>query len=737
MTQPTGLITEEESNRIPPKLRELPAWLVRREKIPHYVSGEKRNGTQGAPDDRAQLATYEKAVAALHNGGRYSGLGLAMLPDWELVCIDLDHCLDAEGHANALAREIMAAAGDTYVERSPSGRGLHVWLRGNFPDRKNVPGGVEVFCGKGYLTMTGDALEGVSGAEIKPLKPEMSALLKRKLEPLRNNSPLHQGRAVPDSVEPNAAPLERIASALKYLDAGDRDLWLKVIWAVGRETNQSAAGYDLVLAWAVSSSEHDPQHDPQHMRAEYFERSAEPRENPVTLGTVFALARASGWRDVKQADADHYRLALAMVEELTVASEGERPVFALGDLYCVNEGIWCKRNLDGLAMLVAERFAGGKYCKRGNEFKSVATIVAQIVADEKFFDSAPIGIAAPGGFWHVTDAGEIQCEPLNPAHRQRMRTIADPDPNAQPRLVLAMLAAAFEGHEPEQQITLVQQLVGLAITRTLWRHMIAVMLLGVSKSGKSTLLSLLASVFPREQVGATSPQRWDNEYYAAALADIALNIVGELDQKAPIPGGAFKNIVGRDLIQGRHPTHRPFTFICQAAHFFNSNHTPPITDHSDAFFNRWRIVHFANTVPPEARIRDLDKRLIAEETGAFLWWALEGAAAVAKVGSIAETETNTKRLKKWRVENNSALSFLFDECECELDADCTTPAQKVYDRYKAWAVKAGFRAFGRTGFYDALAAGAGEAGVTLITRDNQLHVDGVALADVSSSASAF
>src|SRR5690606_2337158 len=105
---------------------------------------------------------------------------------------------------------------------------------------------------------------------------------------------------------------------------------------------------------------------------------------------------------------------------------------------------------------------------------------------------------------------------------------------------------------------LLRQVMGAALARTLYLHRIAVMLLGASTSGKSTLLQVLAGMFPRDQVGATSPQRWDNEYYVAGLAGKALNIVGELDPDHRIPGGPFKTVVGCDVVEGRHPTHRPF-----------------------------------------------------------------------------------------------------------------------------------------------------------------------------------
>lgn len=519
------------------------------------------------------------------------------------------------------------------------------------------------------------------------------------------------------------ADVEKLRSALECIDPDDEERWSQVGWIMGRAFRQSDEGFAVYRPWAARSRKFNAKRTKEH----YYKGSEAPREQVLTTAAIYRWAQEAGWVAPTLAeDGDHHKLALATIEAITQES-GAPPVYALGAFWVVEDALWQAKTVDNLALDVARRFAGGKYCKRGSDFNSVAKLACTLAEDESFFTGAAVGVAAPGGFWRVTEAGEIKREPLTAEHRQRMRVAADPDDEGKPTLLLKVVSDAFHGHEPDEQTRLLQQVFGCAITRSLWRHMVAVLLLGVTKSGKSTLLKLLTSVFPRDQVGATSPQRWGDEYYVAALAGMAVNVVGELDKKEPIPGGAFKNTVGRDIIQGRHPTHRPFTFVCQAAHFFNANHTPPTTDHSDAFFNRWRVLHFANVVPPAERILDLDQRLISEETGAFLWWALEGAAKVAQTSRIIETETSTKLLQKWRVQNNSALAFLFDEGECKFDPDKNEAGQALYRRYKSWAADAGHHAFGRSGFYDALTEGAGEAGIRVTTKQNQITVEGVRL----------
>ena len=60
--------------KAPAEIRDIPGWLMWRfehhegeskpRKVPVYVSGQRRHGQQGSPEDRRQLTTFEAARAA-------------------------------------------------------------------------------------------------------------------------------------------------------------------------------------------------------------------------------------------------------------------------------------------------------------------------------------------------------------------------------------------------------------------------------------------------------------------------------------------------------------------------------------------------------------------------------------------------------------------------------------------------------------------------------------------------
>jgi hypothetical protein len=260
-------------------------------KVPYYANGVKRHGEQGGNADRASLTTSDQALAALRDG---EGLGLAMLPEWSLVCVDLDHCIASDGSLSPDAQALVAAAGETYIEVSPSGKGLHIWLRGSFRDEKNKAAGVESFCAQHYLTMTGNVYAGAA-SQIATMTSSFAAALDARLRV--RAQPTSPSLARVRNVE---QLLDDLRSALPYVDAYVRETWLEACWAVGRDTGQSQEGFDLLLPWAAASPAHNPNTDPRHMRREYFEKSREERQNPVTTRTLFKKAREAGWRPERE-----------------------------------------------------------------------------------------------------------------------------------------------------------------------------------------------------------------------------------------------------------------------------------------------------------------------------------------------------------------------------------------------------------------------------------------------------
>ena len=86
----------------------------------------------------------------------FTGIGLMFTEESEIIGLDIDNCL-VNGKPNNIAAAILKKCPPTYVEISPSGTGLHIFLRGRLPPggNRNSTHGVEMYGKARYFTMTG------------------------------------------------------------------------------------------------------------------------------------------------------------------------------------------------------------------------------------------------------------------------------------------------------------------------------------------------------------------------------------------------------------------------------------------------------------------------------------------------------------------------------------------------------------------------------------------------------
>jgi primase-polymerase (primpol)-like protein len=100
--------------------------------------------------------SFEIAKQAVENGF-YDYVGF-VFNDNGIVGIDIDDGYDEDGFMSELAADIIGKC-ESYTEKSKSGRGFHILLKGDLPFKgKNNLKGVEIYKSARYFIMTGDTL---------------------------------------------------------------------------------------------------------------------------------------------------------------------------------------------------------------------------------------------------------------------------------------------------------------------------------------------------------------------------------------------------------------------------------------------------------------------------------------------------------------------------------------------------------------------------------------------------
>ncbi|MGH2959037.1 MAG: AAA family ATPase, partial [Solirubrobacterales bacterium] len=129
----------------------------RADKTPWSFSGNRAiDATR--PENGLPLAEVIKAV----EGSRFLGVGFILSAETRLAVIDLDRCV-VGGKLTTTAQITRAQFPQAYVEYSPSGNGLHLWLRLSAPyngrNRKDHDLGIEASFANQYVTLTDNRLE--------------------------------------------------------------------------------------------------------------------------------------------------------------------------------------------------------------------------------------------------------------------------------------------------------------------------------------------------------------------------------------------------------------------------------------------------------------------------------------------------------------------------------------------------------------------------------------------------
>lgn len=226
------------------ELASRPQWVAHTaSKVP---MGEA--GLASTSDASTWLTLEDAKMVRAQNG--HAGVGFVMTTSDPFVGIDLDNAVDDDGMVKPWADEIVREL-CSYTEVSPSGKGLHVWIKGKLPPGprriKIEDGLLEVYDSGRYFTVTGRHVPGTPAsiaaapwvaqwyAERFPA-PDPSTFASSGLE---------------DSLFEPVDVSEWVEEALGAMPATDYDEWREVGMAL--KDHFGEAGLSLWHAWSKTA----------------------------------------------------------------------------------------------------------------------------------------------------------------------------------------------------------------------------------------------------------------------------------------------------------------------------------------------------------------------------------------------------------------------------------------------------------------------------------------------------
>lgn len=237
---------------IPRALTEMPNWLCwkfeerdgKPTKVPYCATERKR----AKSNDRTTWCDYATAARAQARVG-YDGVGFAITTPF--VGIDLDLCRDPETGAIAPWARTIIRLLNSYTEITPSGLGVHIWVRGAWtgewnnrrgPKHGDKSEGVEVYSVGKYFTVTGTHLPGT------PLEVEERPEALAKLAASPNPFEKIEKPAQLLTVEEAASALDDDALLARMFQSANGER-IKRLWSGNTSDfagDDSAADWDLI-----------------------------------------------------------------------------------------------------------------------------------------------------------------------------------------------------------------------------------------------------------------------------------------------------------------------------------------------------------------------------------------------------------------------------------------------------------------------------------------------------------
>jgi hypothetical protein len=199
---PAMTLAHDQLSAIPAGLRGLRQWvcwrLVQRGEGKPTKQPMRPNGVPATHSDPDTWASFEEVCAA---ADAFDGIGFVFTEADPYCGIDLDGCFTMDGTLKEWAVETVMAAqeAECYIERTPSGLGLHIIGRAVFGSgrkKDHGQGGVEIYDRQRYFTVTGE--QTVSGDVDNSLSASVSVLMRKYFPAKDQADPVPAGEVIPD-----------------------------------------------------------------------------------------------------------------------------------------------------------------------------------------------------------------------------------------------------------------------------------------------------------------------------------------------------------------------------------------------------------------------------------------------------------------------------------------------------------------------------------------------------------
>ena len=209
-------------------------------------------------------------------------------------------------------------------------------------------------------------------------------------------------------------------------------------------------------------------------------------------------------------------------------------------------------------------------------------------------------------------------------------------------------------------------------------------LYGDGANGKSVLFQIIKALLGEDNVCSYSLQNLTARegYQRAELGNKLLNYAPEINGR--IDPALFKQLASGEPVEARFIFGRAFILRKYARLLFNCNVLPSDVEMTHAFFRRFMIIPFTETIPEEEQDTDLAKRITQNELPGIFNWVIEGLDRLTRNKRFTEPEMVREANKSFRDQSDSLALFLEDS-GIVAGSDHSAQVSALYARFSAYA----------------------------------------------------
>ncbi|MEK4501197.1 phage/plasmid primase, P4 family [Bacillus sp. FSL R12-0069] len=726
-------------NEIPAELKALPQWILwkfetrngKQTKVPCQFNGEMARA-----NDRRTWSTFATAVK-FYLEGDYDGIGFVFSRQDNYIGIDIDKCV-TDAKTNAFATEIIDTL-DSYTEFSPSGKGIHIIIKGSLPQsvlgtgRKNTKHGLEIYSYGRFFTFTGNRensndvydrtdelaevfeqyfddsdIQGrVNLAEFEKdeIKISNEALWERmfrskngdKIRSLFNGNLINNDHSGSDQALCNHLAFWTGNSAPRMDSMFRESSLIRDKWDVIHFSDTNETYGERTIAEAISSTPTTILDNKQQFDEISFdfhngadsEDEARPTDQKFMLtemgnaeriateyGHVIRFVNGSGWYTW---DGKRWKEDRSRkVERIT--SKTLRKLLKSEDEYEIKWGKQCE--------------------KRAIRMNSIKDMIPLVPAQREDFDTHQYLLNVENG---VID---LKTGELSTHDRDLMLTKLvniefkknEDCPNW--KSFLESIFKDAEGNTDYELIDFIQKSIGYSLTSDI-SEQVMFFLYGSGRNGKSTFINTIKNLLGdyAKQTNSETFIKKKNDNGAnndiARLAGSRFVSAVESEEGQQLSEGLVKQITGGEPITARFLRQEYFEFQPEFKVFFTTNHKPIIKGIDEGIWRRVRMVPFTITIPKEKIDRKLPEKLSLEISG-ILNWAIQGCLKWQREG-LGEPKSIRVATDKYKEEMDIIEPFILDMCF--LNPLAKIEAKELYTTYSRWCDDEGEIALKNRTFY--------------------------------------